>query len=324
MKRREFIALFGGAAAVWPLAANAQVRSDRPARIGVLRISPIPERSLAALRRGLSAKGYTEGQQYVFAWGFGDGDAQKLPELATALVQDGIDVIVTEGNTGALAARAASEVIPIIMATSADPFRAGLIKSLSRPGGNVTGNSSEAPEMSGKLLQLAKEIVPELVRVAHISPPIVWDIFAADTQAAARSLNLKIVRIDLALPNVEAAFRKAADAQVRAAIVRGRPFFSTGDAKLTVESAVAYRLPVIYESRDFVEYGGLVSFGVDVPGLYFRVAEYVDKILKGVDPGDLPVQQPTKFETVVNLKTAKQLALTVPTSILLRADEVIE
>ena len=323
MRRREFVGLFGSIAA-WPLAAPAQVPVGRPARIGVLRTSPVPARSLAALWAGLSAIGYTEGQQYVFVFRFGDGDARILSELATSLVNDGVDIIVTEGNTGTLAARDASKTIPIIMATSADPQRSGLIATLSRPGGNVTGNSSEALETSGKLLQLAKEIVPSLTHAAHIGPGVTWNLFGPETLDAARSLSLKIVHIDLALPNVEEAFREAAEAQAQVVIVRGRPFFSTEDVKLTVERAAAHRLPAVYESRDFVEFGGLISFGVDVPDLYFRVAAYVDKILKGAKPGELPVQQPTRFETAVNLKSAKQLGVAIPTSILLRADEVIE
>jgi putative tryptophan/tyrosine transport system substrate-binding protein len=249
MNRRQLITLLGGAATARAPRAAAQVPADRPARIGILRVSPTPARSLAALRRGLAVKGYIEGRQYVFVLCFGDGEVRGLSELATALVTDGVDVIVTEGNVGAVAARVASEKIPIVMATSADPQRSGLIESLSRPGRNVTGHSSQAPEMSGKLLELAKEIVPGLTRVAHIGHRTTWDLFGAETITAARSLGLEIVHIDLALPDVEGALRQAVDAQARVAIVRGRPFFSSKDAGLTVERAAAHRLPVIYESR---------------------------------------------------------------------------
>ena len=321
--RREFL-LGLGAALAWPLAVRAQVPADRPARIGILRVSPPPARSLVALRRGLAAKGYTEGRQYVFVFRFGDGDVRGLSELATALVTDGVDVIVTEGNQGAQAARVASGTIPIVMATSADPQRAGLIESLSRPGRNVTGHSSQATEMSGKLLQFAKEIVPGLTRVAHIAHRTAWELFGAETITAARSLALEIVPIDLALPDVEAALQQAVDARAKVAVVRGRPNFSSKDARLIVERAAAHRLPIIYESRDFVEFGGLMAFGVDVPDLYLRAATYVDKILKGAKPADLPVEQPTKFELVINLKTAKALGLEVPPTLLARADEVIE
>src|SRR5712692_4726863 len=262
--RRAFLLAFGATLA-WPALVCAQTPADRPARIGILRVSPIPPRSLAALRRGLAARGYAEGRQYVFVFRFGDGDARALSELATTLVGDGVDIIVTEGNTGTLAARGASESIPIVMATSADPQRSGLIESLSRPGRNVTGHSSQATEMSGKLLELAKEFVPGLSRVAHIGHRITWDLFRAETLAAAQSLALKVVPIDLALPDSEKALQQAVDAQAQVAIVRGRPFFSTKDARLTVERAAAHRLPVVYESRDFVEFGGLLSFGVDVP-----------------------------------------------------------
>jgi putative ABC transport system substrate-binding protein len=279
----------------------------------------------AALPCGLAAKGYTEGRQYVFVFRFGYGDPRALSELAISLVTGGVDVIVTEGHANTRAARAASETILIVMATSPDPQRSGFIDSLARPGRNITGHSSQGTEMSGKQLELAKEIVPGMTRVAHIGPRTGWDqLYGAATIIAARSLGLKIVRIDLALPDVEAALRQAVNAQAQVAIVRGRPFFSTKDARLTVERAAAHRLPVVYESHDFVEFGGLISFGVDVPDLYFRAASFVDKILKGAKPAELPVEQPTKFELVVNTKTAKQLGLTIPTSILLRANEVIE
>ncbi|MFL5038185.1 MAG: ABC transporter substrate-binding protein [Xanthobacteraceae bacterium] len=320
--RREFLLGFGPALAL-PSGLCAQLQAGRPARIGLLRPSPIPARSLAGLRRGLAIKGYTEGLDYVFVFGFGDGDVRGLPKLAATLVADGADIIVTEGDVSTQAARAASDTIPIVMATSPDPLKSGLIDSLSRPGRNVTGHSSQAAEISGKLLELATEIVPGVRRVAHIANRTTWDLFGAETTAAARSLGLDLVPIDLVLPEVEAALQQAA-AQAKVAIVRGRPFFSSDDARSTVERAAAHRLPVIYESRDFVEIGGLLALGVDVPDLYVRVATYLDKIFKGAKPADLPVEQPTKFELAVNMKTAQALGIKIPEAILVRADEVIE
>jgi putative ABC transport system substrate-binding protein len=323
MSRRDVLAGLGAALA-WPLATRAQPAADRPARIGILRSSPTPVRNLDALRRGLAEKGYAEGRGVVFVYRFGDGDPRQLPELAAALVAAGVDVIVTEGNVNALAARAATRTVPIVMATSADPQKAGIVESLSRPGGNVTGHSSQAIETTGKLMELAKELVPGLARIAFIGPPPVWPLFRAEATAAARTLGLEVLPIDVALPDFEGAFQQAAAARAQAALLRGRPYFSVAHAKLAAEHATAHRLPVIYEGREFVEVGGLAAYGVDVPDLYRRAATYIDKILRGAKPADLPIEQPTKFELVVNLKTAKALGITIPQSILLRADEVIE
>ncbi len=311
-------------AAAWSLAARAQDSRDRPTRIGFLRSSPTPERLLNAFRRGLAERGYAEGRGYAFVYRFGDGDSRKLPELAAALIADGVDVIVTEGSSAAQAARAATDRIPIVMTTSPDPVRAGVVESLARPGGNVTGFSSQMTEIGGKLLQLLKEIVPGLARVALIMARPAWDVFRTEMTEAVRTLGLDMVHIELALSDIDAAVRQAIAEKTQAAVVRGRPFFSTAHAKFMVERAAAHRLPVIYESRDFVEFGGLAAYGVDVPDLYRRAATYVDKILRGAKPSDLPVEQPTKFELVINLKTAKALGLTISPSLLARADEVIE
>ncbi len=238
MKRREFITALGGAAAAWPFVANAQTAADRPVRIGLLRVSPVPERSLAALRRGLSAKGYAEGRQYVLVLQFGDGDAQTLPELTTRLVRDDLDVIVTEGNIATLAARGATDTIPIVMATSADPQKSGLIETLSRPGGNVTGNSSEAPEMSGKLLQLAEEIMPH----AQLRRPYRTTYHMGTIQPGdAGRGTITYIENSAYRSCITQRRGQAVDAQAKVAIVRGRPFFSTKDVKLTVERAAAHQ-----------------------------------------------------------------------------------
>lgn len=323
MRRRDLIKMIAGLAA-WPLAAHAQQRKDRPARIGLLRASPIWERPLDGLRRGLAAKGHVEGTGYIFVYSFGDGDPAQLPELASALVADGVDLIVTEGIGATRAARAATASIPIVMATSPDPKRAGLIESLSRPGGNVTGLTSLATDMSGKLLELAKDLVPGLVRVALIMPRTAWDLFGAESMAAAKTLGLDVVQIELSLSGIDAGLRQAVAGRAQAGVVRGRPLFSPAHVRSTVERAVAHRLPVIYESRDFVEVGGLMAFGVDLPDHYLRAAGYVDQILRGANPAELPVEQASTFELVINLKTARALGIEIPPALLARADEVIE
>jgi putative ABC transport system substrate-binding protein len=322
MRRRIFIAAVGSAA-VWSLAAGAQWPANRPIRIGILRSSPIPDRYLEALRHGLAAKGYVEGRDFIFVVRFGDGDARRLPELAKTLVADAVDVIVTEGLLTTQAARAATQTVPIIIAISADPRRPELVESLSRPGGNVTGLSGQGSEISGKLLELAKEMMPGLTRVAHIMPRPAWDLFRTETLAAARTLGLSVIEIDLTT-DVDAALEQAVAEQAPVGVVRGRPLLSTAQAHLIVARAAAHRLPVIYESRDFVELGGLMAFGVHAPSHYERVAWYLDQIVRGAKPSELPVQQPTAFELVINLNTAKALGLSIPATLLARADEVIE
>ncbi len=229
-RRREFIGLLGAAAAC-AFVARAQGPRDRPARIGILRSSPTPERWLDAFRHGLAESGYAEGRNYVLVFRFGDGDSRKLPELATALVAAGVDVTVTEGSLAARAARAATGTIPIVMTTSPDPVRAGLADNLARPGGNVTGLASQMGELSGKLLEFLKAVVPGLARVALIMARPAWDAFRPEMTEAARALGLDIVPIELGLTDTDAAVRQAVAAKAQPAVVRGRPFFSTPHMK---------------------------------------------------------------------------------------------
>jgi putative ABC transport system substrate-binding protein len=289
-----------------------------------LRASPTPERYLGAFRRGLAERGYAEGRDYVLVYRFGDGDPRRLPELAAALVAAGVSVILTEGQFATQAARSASKAVPIVMTTSPDPVRAGLVDSLARPGGNVTGLASQPHELSGKLLELLKELVPGLERVALIITRSAWELLRSEMTEAARTLGLDMVRIELVLSDIDAAVRRAVAEKAQGAVVRGRPLFSAAQAKFMVERAAAYRLPAIYESRDFAEFGGLASYGVDAPDLYRRAATFVDKILKGSKPAELPIEQPTKFELAINLKAAKALGLAISPSLLARAHEVIE
>jgi len=289
-----------------------------------LRASPTPELYLNAFRRGLGERGYAEGRDYVLVYSFGDGDSRRLPKLAAVLVAAGVSVILTEGQYATQAARSATKTIPIVMTTSPDPVRAGFVDSLARPGGNVTGLASQPHELSGKLLELLKEIVPGLARVALIMPRSAWELFRAEMTEAVRTLGLDMVHIELALSDIDAAVRQAVLEKAQGAVVRGRPLFSAVQVKFMVERAAAHRLPAIYEARDFVEFGGLASYGVDAPDTYRRAATYVDKILKGAKPAELPIEQPTKFEFVINMKAAKALGLTISPTLLARAHDVIE
>ncbi len=323
MKRREFITLLAGAAA-WPLAARAQ-QSDRIRRIGFLRASPPPERELQAFLHALAEQGYVQGRNFVLVAKWGDGHVARLPELAVALLNEGIDLIVTDGAITVRAAHALTSTIPIVMASSADPFAIGAVQSLSRPGGNVTGLTSLSTGISGKVIEIFKELIPGLSNLATLAPRPVWDVFAASQAESAKMLGIEVTYFDLPTPEaIDTAMHQAKAAGAQGAIVRGTPFYSSTQRRMIVEAAAEHRLPVMYENREYVEQGGLLTYATDRVLLYRRAATYVAKILAGANPGDLPIEQPTKFELVVNLKTAKALGLEVPPMLLARADEVIE
>ncbi len=279
-----------------------------------------------AFRQGLRELGYVEGQTIAIEYRWAEGRLEKLPDLAAELVRFKLDVIVTAGEASIRAARQATSTIPIVMATAGDPVGSGLIASLARPGGNLTGLSILATDLSGKRLELIKETLPKLSRAAVLWNPdnAVKVLELKETQAAARALGVTLQVAQVRGPNdFEIAF---------SAITRGRP-----DALVTlVESltllhrariadfALKSRLPMIAELREFAEAGGLMTYGPSQPDLFRRAATYVDKILKGAKPADLPVEQPMRFEFVINMKTAKTLGLTIPQSILIRADQVIQ
>ncbi len=325
MRRREFITILGGATAVWPITGRAQQPSERVRRIGYLRASPPPERDLQALIKGLAENGYVQARNYVLVPQWGDGNVSRLPELAVVMVNAGVDVIVTEGTITVRALHAVTATVPIVFARAADPFVFGLVKSLSRPGGNITGFSSLNVDIAGKTLEILKEIVPGLSRVATLAPRQVWDVFASAEMEAAKAL-----AVDLAY--VEMAGAEAADGAIRIArakgaqgvVLRGSPFYSSPQRKMIVDSFAQQQLPAIYEAREYIEQGGLVSYATDAFDLYRLAAGYVVRILAGANPGELPIQQPTKFELIINLKTAKTLGLTVPLTLQTRADEVFE
>jgi putative ABC transport system substrate-binding protein len=322
MKRRAFIAGIGSAAA-WPLAAHAQPAKMK--RIGLLRAAPQPEHELTAFLRALAERGYMQGRNFVLVPQIGDGSPGRLPELATALVNQGVDIIVTEGGLAVRAAAAASGTIPIVTASAADPFLGGLVKNLSHPGGNITGFVSMERDISSKVFGILKEMVPALSRIAVLASRPIWSLFAPGQDHAAKALGIEYGFIDMPQPEaVGAAMRQALAEGAQGAVVRGSPYFSSAQRRLIIDSAAEHRMPAIYERRDDAERGGLVSYAPNVEDQYRATAEYVVRILAGENPAELPIQQPTRFELILNLKTAKALRLEIAPTLLARADEVIE
>jgi putative ABC transport system substrate-binding protein len=281
-----------------------------------------------AFRQELSKLGWVEGKSITIEYRFAEGKTDRLPELAADLVRLKVDLIVVAGTVSALPAKKATTTIPIVMAHVGDPVGGGLVASLARPGGNVTGNSSLSPELNTKRLEILKDAVPKLLRVGLLWQSrlgIGQDLQMKELRAAALALKLKLEEIDVQpdTKDLESAFQTAKQKQVNAIMTTiGRPFFA--ERKRIVELAGKYRLPAIYFQKEFVDEGGLMSYGVDYDDLYRRAAVYVDKILKGAKPADLPVQQATKFEFVINIKAAKQIGLTIPVRVLERANQVIK
>jgi putative ABC transport system substrate-binding protein len=323
MRRREVIAGLG-AAAIWPLAARAQ-QPAKMKRIGLLRAAPQPEHELTAFLRALAEHGYMQGRNFVLVSQVGDGSPDRLPELAAALVNQGVDIIVTEGGIAVRAAEGASRTIPIVTASAADPFLSGLIKNLARPGGNITGFASMEMDISSKVFGILKEMLPALNRIAVLASRPIWPLFAPGQDEAAKALSIEYRFFEMPQPEtVGNAMRQARADGAQGVVIRGSPYFSSTQRRLIIDSAAEHRLPAIYERRDDAERGGLVSYAPNVEDQYRATAEYVVRILAGENPGDLPIQQPTRFEMVINLKTAKVLGLEIPPTLLARADEVIE
>jgi putative ABC transport system substrate-binding protein len=323
---RILVVLALGVLAV-PLASHAQQPAKVP-RIGLL--SPFSPSDTAlwhqAFRQGLRDLGWVEGKTISIEYRYAEGRSDRLPDLAADLVRLKVDIIVASVIPDALAAKHATKVIPIVMAAPGDPVGSGLVESLARPGGNITGLSQMAQELAGKRLELLKEIVPTLSRVAVLWNPqgrdstLSWN----ELQLPARQLGVQLQSLEVRSPNdFDKAFEDATRARAGALAIMPNPVFVT-NLKRIADFAAKSRLPSIFHLREFVDSGGLVAYGVDRSDMFRRAATYVDKILKGAKPGDLPVEQPTKFELVINLKTAKALGLTIPPSLLFRADQVIQ
>jgi putative tryptophan/tyrosine transport system substrate-binding protein len=278
-----------------------------------------------AFRQGLRELGYVEGKNIIIEYRYTEGKEGPLPELAADLVRLKVDVIVTASTPDALVTKQRTGTIPIVMAVSGDPLGSGLVASLARPGGNVTGLTSIASDLSGKRLELLKEVVPRISRLAVLGNPsnVLTASTMRETEVAAQALQVKPQILEVRGPDdFETAFQAATKGRADALIVLPDPVF-TGQRRRIVDVAAKSRLAAIFYTKEFVEAGGLMSYGPNFSDLFRRAATYVDKILKGAKPADLPVEQPTKFELVINLKAAKQIGLTIPPNVLARADKVI-
>ncbi len=325
MRRRVFIAL-SSSAAVWPLTGAAQTppKIPRVGYIGAGRRAATPH-IFQAFQQGLRELGQVEGQTIALDARWADGSVERMSELVAELISLKVDILVVSTSPGALAAKKATETIPIVM-FAGDPVGLGLVASLARPGGNVTGLSYFNEEISGRRLQLLKELVPELARVGVFRNPLgsVHAVFWRETEIAARKLRVALQPLDVRRPeDFETAFAAAKQGNAHALLVFDDASTLAYRAQIAALAA-SNRLPAMYGLREFPDAGGLMSYGANFAALYRRAATFVDKILKGAKPADLPVEQPTKFELVINLKTAKALGLTVPPTLLAQADEVIE
>ena len=328
VQRRDFL-IATGALLVAPFAAEAQ-QAAKVARIGYLTgdLGARPHR-LEAFRQGLRDLGYVESRNVVIEYRDAEGELERLPALAAELVALKVDVIVASGTLAAMAARQVTRTLPIVFSPAGDPVGSGLVTSLARPGGNVTGLSFLNPELVGKRLELLKQTVPSVSLVAALwQPGAFGEGTEKDTlkraEVAARDLGVRLQFFEARAPaDFDGAFSEMTKARAGALTVLGSNMF-VGEARRIVDLAAEKRLPAVYAVRELVDAGGLMSYGPNLADLYRRAATYVDEILKGAKPGDLPVEQPTKFELVINLKTSKDLGLTIPQSVLARADDLIQ
>jgi putative tryptophan/tyrosine transport system substrate-binding protein len=326
MKRREFITLLGGAAASLPLVLRAQQPAKLPT-VGFLGAGTPSTYSqwVAAFMQQLRARGWIEGRNIVIELRWAEGKNERYADIAAEFVRLNVDVIVTTGTAAVVAAKQATSVIPIVFTSAGDPVATGLVASLARPGGNVTGLSNQLPDVAGKRLELLREIIPDLHRLAILTNagnPI-GALEMGEVQAAARTLGLEILPLEIRrAEDIGPAFEALKD-RADALYVVAEPLLSGNHVRIST-LALGARLPTLLGIRDYVEAGGLVSYGPNIPDLFRRAADLVDKILRGAKPKDIPVEQPAKFDLVINLTTAKALGLTIPPTLLARADEVIE
>jgi putative ABC transport system substrate-binding protein len=323
VNRREAVALLGGVAA-WPLAARAQQQGST-ARVGVLWPggSPPPSPRMESFREGLRRSGYVEGQNVTIELRYAQAGLEQLSDLAVDLVRAKVDVIETSGELATKLAQQITSTVPIV-ALSDDLLGSGLIGSLSRPGGNTTGLTILSPELSAKRLQLIQSVVPGISRVACLWDPATGAAQTAMSENAARATKVKLQILEVRhRDDIDRAFRAARDGQAQALNVFSSPFLSSLYREI-IDRAAEYRLPAIYQWREHTEAGGLMSYGPSLPAMWQQAGAFVAKVLNGAKPSDLPVEQPTKFELLINLKTANALGLTVPLSMQMAADEIIE
>jgi putative tryptophan/tyrosine transport system substrate-binding protein len=326
MRRRNFVFTLGAIFLALSIPAQAQ-QPARIFRIGILAPASasyyLPR--VEAFRRRLRELGYVEGKNIIIEYRYAEGKRERWPDLAAELVRLKVDVIVTSGGAIVLAAKKASATIPIVFASAPDPVGTGLVSSLARPGGNITGLSSMALDLDGKRLELLKEAFPKVSQVAFL-----WgsgpgnNIPLTDMEAVAKALGLKLLSLEVrSLDDFEGAFARAKEERAQALITTTGARINT-QLRRVLDLAAKNRLPAIYHYSEFVEAGGLMSYGPDNTDLWRRAATYVDKILKGAKPGDLPIEQPKKFELIINLNAAKQIGVTIPPNVLARADKVIK
>jgi len=331
--RRMFMAMVAGGLLAAPFAVEAQPPSGRTPRVGLLlpgsAASPISIRGVEHFTHGLREHGYVDGKNITIEYRYANLDDRRLHLLADELARLNLDVIVVGGTQAALAAKQATTTIPIVVAVMADPIADGLVATLARPGGNITGVTFLAPELTPKRLQLLREIILHFSRVAVLLHPGVYSEATMrnlqnEVEASARLLGIQVQLFEARTPSdFDATFVAMARARAQAVILFSSPMFYLEHRRL-VEAAAKNRLPTMYYFLEAVQAGGLISYGVDINALFRPAARYVDKILRGAKPGDIPVERPTTFELAINLKTAKALGLSIPPSLLGRADQVIE
>jgi len=324
MDRRKFIGVAAGGLLATSVPAAAQ-QAGGVRHVGILTAGALPRITPPALVDELRERGWVEGQNLVFDRRGGNGNSERVPALAAELVQMKVDVIVSFGAVAGVALRNATTTIPIV-ATTGDPVRLGLVSNLSHPGGNITGVSLIAPELAAKRLELIRELLPKATLIGELVDPAntYWQRVRPDYEQAFRAMRMQPLFVDVANPgDIEKAIAQIAGRRADALVVRGDPMFSSNREQIG-RLAVQYALPTMAEERPFAEAGMLISYGPSVPATLRIIASYIDRILRGAKPGDLPIAQPTKFEFVINMKTAKALGLAIPQSLMLRADEVIQ
>ncbi|MGB7705237.1 MAG: ABC transporter substrate-binding protein [Pseudolabrys sp.] len=327
MQRREFIGLLGGAAAVWPLVARAQ-QPLMPV-VGFLNAASAEgyTRQLTAFLKGLGETGYVDGRNVAIEYRWADGRSDRLPAMVADLVQRQVAVIAATSTPAALAAKASTTTVPIVFETGADPVRLGLVANLNRPGGNVTGVTNLIVEVAPKRLQMLHELVPMATSIALLinpSEPTAAETQSRDVLSAARNLGLELHVLNASSESdLDGVFAEVTKMRVGGLVIGGSPFFTSRTKQLGA-LALRHAVPTVYSYREFAMAGGLLSYGADIADAYHLVGNYTGRILKGDKPGDLPVQQATKVELYINLKTAKALGVNVPNTLIGRADEVIE